>query len=494
MQFGLTKRFAIFGGFIVVLVCTAIATVAHRGVRNDLQVLAESNNVALTRAFSNLVWPRYADFVSSARQLDTETLRTHETTRALRAEVLAAMKGLSVLKVKIYDMAGLTVFSTDPSQIGDDKSENAGFLSARAARVASELTHRDSFSAFEQTIENRDVLSSYIPIQDWSGEIRGVFEIYYDVTALLAKTERSQNLQLAIVTGAMAIMYLALVFFVWHGEKRRQKLHEEKLRLARAAAVAEESSKLKSDFMAHMSHELRTPLNAILGFSEVVKTQLFGPVGSPQYLDYARDIWASGRQLLSIVDDVLDMAKVESGQMFLEKSEFDVAGALKAAARLFEAQARQGNVELCLALPQTPLRLCADERRLKQILLNLLSNAVKFTPAAGKVTLAAERLPDGGIRVIVADTGIGIQREDIPRILAPFGRIAGPYTGDEGGTGLGLPIAKALATLHGAAFEIDSEPGKGTRIAITFPHQPLADGSVAAGSGEKQGKGAAASA
>ncbi len=472
-QSSLTGRFALFGGVIVIGVCLAIGFFAHQSVRRDLQVLAESNNVALTRAFANLVWPRYADFVGSAGNLSVDDLRRHDRTHALRAEVLSAMRGLSVLKVKIYNLEGLTAFSTDPTQIGDDKSGNTGFLAAKFGKVASELTHRDTFSAFEQTIEDRDVLSSYIPISNSFGEIEGVFEIYYDVTRLLQETENSQVLEIAVVAGAMAVLYVALVLVVWYSEQRRKRQQEENLRLVRAAAVAEEASRMKSEFMAHMSHELRTPLNAILGLSEVVKTQLFGPIGSTRYLDYAKDIWASGQHLLAIVDDVLDMAKAEAGQITLEETEFEVPKMLAACLGEYTARSDEANVRLALDAPKTLPYLRADRRRVKQIVLNLLSNAVEFTPAGGTVTMEAIETPSGGLRISIADTGLGIAEEDIPKVLVPFSRAGGPYSANVGGVGLGLSIAKALAAMHDATLEINSRVKTGTRVTVEFPPERL---------------------
>ena len=468
-RYSLTRRFIVLGGLVVLAVCFAIGFFARQAVRDDLQVLAESNNVALTRAFANLVWPRYSEFLTSAGDLDVAVLREHATTRALRAEVLAAMKGLSVLKVKIYNLDALTAFSTDPTQIGDDKSGNAGFLAARSGNVASELTHRDTFSAFEQTIENRDVLSSYIPILNGAGAVEGVFEIYYDVTALLQKTDRSQRLQIAIVAVAMTVLYFVLVSVVWYGERRRQQQHEENLRLTRTAALAEESSRMKSEFMAHMSHELRTPLNAILGLSEVVKSQLFGPVGSKRYLDYAKNIWASGQHLLSIIDDVLEMSKAEAGQIKLEETDFNVSEALSDCVYSLAAEGEKAGVRVSLEVPGDLPHLHADRRRVVQMVRNLLSNSVKYTPADGTATVKLSETPRGGLLICVVDSGKGISEEDLAKVVVPFSRIEGAYSNDNSGAGLGLSIAKALAAMHDATFDIESHLNAGTRIAIEFP-------------------------
>lgn len=483
----LTKRFAVLGGLIVTVAFISLALL-HRQMTNiDLYFAAERNNVALTRSFSNVIWPRFVGFLESAHELSVEELRNHQTIQELRQNIISQMQGLSVVKVKIYDLSGLTVFSTDSSQIGEDKSSNAGFITARGGDVASELTHRDTFSAFEQVIENTDVLSSYIPIETASGQVQGVFEVYYDVTELLNRIRTSQLVQALIVGATFLVLYFLLIIVVWRSERQAVEQHRQNVELARTAAKAEEASRLKSEFLATMSHELRTPLNAILGFSESLKKQLFGPVGSPKYLEYASDIWSSGRHLLHIINDVLDVSRVESGHTVLEETEFDPSDILAASVRLLGEQARKSQVSLVTNIPDDLPALRADKRRLKQMFLNVLSNAVKFTPPGGNVTTTVSFSAGRSLTITVIDTGIGISKVDIPMILMPFGRVESPYTGKYSGTGLGLTIAKAFADLHGASFQLDSEPGNGTRICIEFPTDRLVFDPVEAPTGPEGG-------
>lgn len=476
----LTARFAVLAGLIVVVAFISLALLHRHMTKTDLYASAERNNVALTRSFSNVTWPRFAGFLESAHELSAAELRNHQTTQELRQSILSQMRGLSVVKVKIYDLSGLVVFSTDTNQIGEDKSGNVGFISARGGRVASELTHRDTFSAFEQVVANRDVLSSYIPIETASGRVEGVFEIYYDVTELLDRIRTSQLVQALIAGATLLVLYILLIIVVWRSERQAVRQHRRNVELARTAAKAEEASRLKSEFLATMSHELRTPLNAILGFSESLKNQLFGPVGSPKYLEYASDIWSSGRHLLHIINDVLDVSRVESGHTVLEETEFDPGDIVVASVRLLGKQARKSQVTLVTNIPDDLPALRADKRRVKQMVLNVLSNGIKFTPPGGNVTTTVTFGAGGGLTITVIDTGIGISKADIPMILMPFGRVESPYSGKYRGTGLGLTIAKAFAELHGASFQLDSEPGKGTRIRIEFPADRLVFGTVEA--------------
>jgi two-component system cell cycle sensor histidine kinase PleC len=218
-----------------------------------------------------------------------------------------------------------------------------------------------------------------------------------------------------------------------------------------------------------MSHELRTPLNAILGFSEILKSQLPQAGSDQTRREYADGIWMSGRHLLNIVDDVLDMSKVEAGEMTLDCEPFDPVALLESGLRLVEKQAELQGVELVFNIAGDLPAAFGDERRIKQVLINLLSNAVKFTPAGGRVSLWLGAAADGTLEFIVADTGIGIEPNDIAKVLTPFGQVETTYARRFGGTGLGLPIARSLVEMHGGRFTLESTLGEGTKVSFTLP-------------------------
>ena len=237
-----------------------------------------------------------------------------------------------------------------------------------------------------------------------------------------------------------------------------------------AKEQAEVANRSKSEFLANMSHELRTPLNAIIGFGEIIKDQLFGPVGNAQYSEYAKDIYDSGQHLLSLINDILDMSKVEAGKRELMDEQLEFADVAHSAVRLIAARATASRVKLVESV-NVPHRVRAEEKALKQILVNLLSNAVKFTPEGGTVTLSAELKPSGEVYIAISDTGIGIAPEDIEKALAPFGQIESALARKHQGTGLGLPITKGLIELHGGTMTLTSELGKGTTVAFTLPKE-----------------------
>ena len=236
---------------------------------------------------------------------------------------------------------------------------------------------------------------------------------------------------------------------------------------------AEEANKVKSEFLATMSHELRTPLNAVIGFSEIMKDEVFGPI-DPQYREYSESIHASGRHLLDLINDVLDLSKIEAGRIELAEAETDIGELVNTCVRLLSERMKSAGLQCEVTVQNSLPTMILDERRVKQVLLNLMSNAVKFTPPGGAIMISAQRASQGGIEMSVRDTGVGMSPEEIPRALSKFGQIDGELTRKHDGTGLGLPIAKSLMEMHGGAFEIESQKGKGTEIRLWLPPERFA--------------------
>ena len=239
--------------------------------------------------------------------------------------------------------------------------------------------------------------------------------------------------------------------------------------LLEAKNAAEESDRTKSQFLAQMSHELRTPLNAIIGFSEIMEGEQLGPLGTDQYRGYAADIASSARHLSQVINDVLDVAKLEAGKFQLHEEVCCPQDIAAQAVRIVQPRAEQAGVSLVLAGARADRLLRADGRKLLQILLNLLSNAVKFTPDGGRVDVAAHRDEAGGFLFVVADTGIGMSDADQKVALSPFGQVDSSLARRYEGTGLGLPLSKALTELHQGELTIDSAPQAGTRISVRLP-------------------------
>ena len=260
-------------------------------------------------------------------------------------------------------------------------------------------------------------------------------------------------------------------------QKTVDVLKESQLRMVELAESyqkekirAEEANQSKSEFLANMSHELRTPLNAINGFSDIMKKEMFGPLGDPRYKEYVSDILFSGQHLLSLINDILDMSKIEAGKMNLNPEELNIEDMIEQVIRIVRGRAEENNLTLSYIGGEMP-EIQADMRAVKQVLLNLITNAIKFTPEGGKVTVNCEA-KSVGLIIKISDTGIGIAADDLERLAKPFEQIDSQHSRQHEGTGLGLALSKSLIELHGGNFKIESELGTGTTVIFTLPNVP----------------------
>jgi signal transduction histidine kinase len=259
----------------------------------------------------------------------------------------------------------------------------------------------------------------------------------------------------------------------------KRELEATTARLSKALELADAGSASKSQFLSIMSHELRTPLNAIIGFSEIIKGELFGPLGNARYHDYIADICRCGTHLLGVINDILDTSKFDAGRLELHEEPVDLRELIESVVKLMALQAQTAQVKLAADFRTEDNLLYADSKRMRQILLNLLSNAVKFTPEGGTVLVCVERR-DGEYVVEVSDTGIGMASEQIPKALERFGQIDSSLSRKHEGTGLGLPLTKCLVELHGGTLTIDSTINRGTTVTAIFPGSRILESGSAA--------------
>ncbi len=375
-----------------------------------------------------------------------------------------ARDGARVLRQRLDDVVRLTadwIWETDPA---------LNFTS---------VSHRvfDILGYHPRELVGRNLLSLAANDQPPTALLRGFAKVapFRDLAfAAVARSGEKRVISLAAVpvfdpdSGALAGFRGAAT------DVTALRQHEAGLRAATQAAVM--ASRAKSEFLANTSHELRTPLNAIIGFSEILKMEMLGPLGSPQYSGYVADIHASAKHLLDLINDILEVSRIEAGQAALHEAATDPRDVVAAAARMIADRAKAAGVRVSAFVDENVPALLADATKLKQILTNLLSNAVKFTPAGGSVTVSARLAPDGDLTIAVADTGIGIGREDLGRIMEPFTQADGCHARKYDGTGLGLPLARGLAELHGGSLSLDSEPGVGTTATLRLPARRLIRG------------------
>lgn len=277
-----------------------------------------------------------------------------------------------------------------------------------------------------------------------------------------------------VLVGLPIIVYAQITIQALNVSRRALRQMTE--RLAWALDNAERANEAKSHFLANMSHELRTPLNAIIGFSDILRNQRFGEIGNPRYREYAADINESGMHLLSIINDILDLSKIEAGSAStVDEVEFDVDAVIESAEHMVRMMAERGNVTLFVQKPEASVRLIGVERMVRQILVNVLSNALKFTDTGGVVSLAASLRSNGTFVVSISDTGIGMSPEEVKLALTPFGQVDSSLSRKHAGTGLGLPLAKAMMELHEGRLLVRSAPGRGTTVILVFPAKRVAD-------------------
>ena len=353
---------------------------------------------------------------------------------------------------------------------GEAGGYNDGFDTAIKGDVKSEIEFEPRITIFDRVVTDRHTVSSYIPIFEADDHRKpvAVFEIYDDITGLLAEFRESEIRTGMFLGSVLLLIYASLVMMVVRSELVAKRNQEARVRMANAAARADAASTAKSEFLANMSHELRTPLNAIVGFSEVMKEGLLGPVTPRPYAEYVRHIWVAASHLTDIIGNILDLSKIDAGKVTVEKSRVALPETILLVCGMMHDKASKRGIALTHDIEPGIDAIVTDAVKLRQILLNLLSNAIKFTGAGGQVMLRIGRAADG-IEFSIRDTGIGMDDAGIKIAMSPFGQVESPFSRMHEGTGLGLPLTQRLVALIGGRMDISSEKGVGTLVKVTLP-------------------------
>ena len=497
--FDLIGYFSI-ASFVALLVTLIVLTTLYRQILvSNLIALRQNNNEALAQIFANSLDQEYLSFLDTAARLDADSLQNHPETLRLRELVLKQWRNSSVLKVKVYNQAGLTVFSTEAAQIGEDKSTNDGFIMAAGGEIASELTHRNQFSAFEQVVEDRDVVSSYIPVHAAGGqEIDAVFEIYDDVTPFMQQIDTMQRYITVVLLLVLFTLYMFLYMVIREGNRVVQRLHnnlesqveqrtrdlshanrmmvlevEERRRAEFHLEVARDKAvnalEIKNQIIANVSHDVRTPLNIIMLYADLITrkdTQL--PDSVKQKLDV---IQQSSRELLHFFDNLLHAARLQSGEIHPEYQPMNLQSQCDYLQKAYAPLAEQKGLNLLVKMNQNmPETVCFDPDWFKQIMSNLVTNAIKFTHS-GSITVSISKFDETRWSLVVQDTGIGISVSDLDEIFSPFWQADASSTRVVGrGVGLGLSIVKQFVEKLNGKISVISAVDKGTTFTLTFAY------------------------
>jgi signal transduction histidine kinase len=459
---------AIFLGGLAVTLALFAATLwfVRQSFEANVIDVTQTANASITQAFINENWGQVRELLPRQTSLMPAEIRASSDNARIDAIVRQFIKGTDVLKIKIYNVAGRVLYSSDPAQIGDDASTNRYFRSALEGRPDSQLTFRGRFDAMDGHVFDRDLIASYIPVR-YAGQTEGVVELYADRTFAIAGF-RDALFTLMLI---LAPLYLGLYAIVMAIAVRYDRLRDQRqAHLQQLAAGEERANRAKTEFLTHMSHELRTPLNAILGHAQLLGAE-FGSAGGSSAGDHVAvrehvdRIMAAGWHLLGLIEEVLDLTKIEAGATPLERVPVSVPRLLEDCLSQLGAMAAAAKVRLeSPVIDMDAQWIAADMLKLRQVMLNLISNAIKYNVAGGSVAVSARRSQDR-VRLEVRDTGRGMTPDQLDRLFQPFTRFVRRGEVIQG-SGVGLALSKRLVEAMSGQLFVASQPAKGSVFAV----------------------------
>ena len=484
-MFSYLRYFAAISLVLVLIGAVTLGMYFRELKSSELVATTREHTEAIMASYSETVWQRYytsivntADSPASAEYL-VESQRYFRSFPFLKItlfspDVTRLYYGSTPAYVTSDGTTRVTLFNVKETQLGQSATRllKPAYVTGGTEGEKSRVLAQSIIPIFPATLSAEARRACLAGVSTIGCHPEALAEIYVDITAGWAELEFFQYVITGTIIGTFILLVGALMFTANRAEAIIARQHEVNLELIAAASQAEAQSRDKSQFLASVSHELRTPLNAIIGFSEIIKNEARGQL-EKIYQEYVDDIHASGRHLLSLINDILDYSKAEAGKLQIEWAETDATKVIRNSLRMVLPRAEASQLMLIEDIPSHHLVITTDAKKLKQVLLNLLSNAVKFTPAGGEVRCQAwEDLVAQTLVIVVKDTGIGIAPKDISRVMMPFGQVDSTLARRYEGTGLGLPLAKKFVESMGGEFAIASEVDIGTTITITLPKMP----------------------
>lgn len=493
-MFPLLRYFSIASALAIVAVTIALSLLYRNELINNMTHVVERQNAALAQSYANTIWPTFRDYVKNAPN-DGDKLRAHPETQEIHNALKMMNDGIPVLKVKMYSLQGLTVYSSQMSQIGQSKVGNYGFEAiVKGADATTKRSFRETFESFSGPVEGRHLVETYLPIRDANGQVEGVFELYTDVTDLYAEITNRTYVAIAEIFIALLILYSILYLIVRRAnsfirsqyerlesevrdreaveaivEEKAEELIERNLELKHAMEAAEAANDTKSEFLATMSHEIRTPMSGVMGIADMLLSEEL-PVKHREQITRIKSLTQS---LVSIINDILDISKLEAGKLEVEYLDFYMEQHVAEVIALFEGS-NSDNLTLTLSLDlEFPQAVRSDPTRIRQILMNLIGNAVKFTHE-GEVRIEGKRVQDDAgnefIELSVVDTGIGISEDNIQKLFSEFTQADASISRKFEGTGLGLSICARLVDLLGGQIGVKSTLCEGSTFWFRVPY------------------------
>ena len=447
----------------------AVVGLYHYVAVENFEEIRSEQNIELARSLSNTIVDEVAKLRVIAATRSWAELQASPEIARFADSMERELDQLQVYVLNVFDPTGLVLYSTQRQRIGAKVLMNEGVELAAAGEEVSAIVRRDTFNRFDRVISDRDMIESYLPLIGESGDVIGVFEIHSDISVFFERLGSTQRTVVVGVGVALLLLYSLLLVWFWRSDHQLFAGHPPLRSSRRRGPELETVSRAKSEFVATISHEIRTPLNAVLGMTDLLNlTNL-----TQKQREYIQTIQSSGDMLISLIDNLLDFSRLESGDLELQKSEFDVMDLLERVLRIMGHSASAKGLELVGDIQHDlDLRVSTDKRRLQQILINIVSNAVKFTETGEvlvEVSATEETTESLRLRFAVSDTGPGIDEQTREGLFAAFASGSRPASSQKYGSGLGLTISKRLLDNMGGGIEIRERDQGGTEVAFEVP-------------------------